>query len=499
MSGRDDAGAPGDRLFEAALADPHALAWLLGPEGTVRRAGDDALALVDAGEGRVVGEPFAATPWWPGDVVAGHVDRATDGEFVRFCAPATGRPVDVVLRPQTADGAVSSVVAVARELLDAGRREKLAALHDAATRLESAGGEDAVFELTVRTAVELLSFDRCAVCTVDGGTAVPRAWSAPLDREGAAGIDPDGRLASRILAEGVVVDGATDEAVDASPGEAVDAADEGGRADDGEYAAVLGVPVGDTAVLLAADPDPGAFDEVDRELADVLAAHAGAALRRVHTERRLRRRNERLEEFASVVAHDLRNPLGAMRANLQVARELDDPEVLDAIERSLDRMDELVAELLELASVGEAATEPERVALAGVARDAWETAAPAGATLSVEDDLRFEADPSRLRQLLENLFDNAVEHGGPGVAVAVGPVDERGFYVADDGPGVPEDEREAVFEHGFTTDDDGTGFGLSIVRRIAEAHGWTPSVVESGAGGARFEFRAVEAAERPED
>jgi signal transduction histidine kinase len=102
------------------------------------------------------------------------------------------------------------------------------------------------------------------------------------------------------------------------------------------------------------------------------------------------------------------------------------------------------------------------------------------------------ADESRLRQLFENLFRNAVEHGGPGVAVTVGPLEGRGFYVADDGPGIPADERDRVRETGYTTADGGTGFGLSIVESIADAHGWGMRLVESETGGARFEFTGVE-------
>jgi signal transduction histidine kinase len=85
-----------------------------------------------------------------------------------------------------------------------------------------------------------------------------------------------------------------------------------------------------------------------------------------------------------------------------------------------------------------------------------------------------------------------VEHGGSDVTVRVGTLDDRpGFYVEDDGPGIPEEVREEVFDRGVTTDDDGTGFGLAIVREIAEAHGWTVRATESDAGGARFEFTGV--------
>jgi signal transduction histidine kinase len=104
----------------------------------------------------------------------------------------------------------------------------------------------------------------------------------------------------------------------------------------------------------------------------------------------------------------------------------------------------------------------------------------------------LDADRTRLVQLFENLFRNAVEHAGDAPGVVVYATDS-GFAVEDDGPGIPEDHRESVFEPGETTAEDGTGFGLAIVRSIADAHGWTVTVGDSETGGARFEVRGVDA------
>ena len=104
------------------------------------------------------------------------------------------------------------------------------------------------------------------------------------------------------------------------------------------------------------------------------------------------------------------------------------------------------------------------------------------------------ADERRLKQLLENLLRNAVEHGGGDVTVRVGDLAD-GFFVADDGPGVPESERERVFETGYTTAEDGTGFGLSIVTDIVEAHDWEIRVTESDGGGGRFDVNGVDIVE----
>jgi signal transduction histidine kinase len=108
----------------------------------------------------------------------------------------------------------------------------------------------------------------------------------------------------------------------------------------------------------------------------------------------------------------------------------------------------------------------------------------------VDLSVALEADSDRLRQLLENLLRNAVVHAAPAPEIRVGSLaDAEGFFLEDDGPGVPEADRERVFEAGYTDHDDGTGFGLPIVRRIADAHGWSVRLTEGPAGGARFEFR----------
>ena len=151
---------------------------------------------------------------------------------------------------------------------------------------------------------------------------------------------------------------------------------------------------------------------------------------------------------------------------------------------------ELMAEWVSAQLERQVVEETEPVDLAVVAPEAWSTVATAEGTLEASEAPSIRVDRSRLVQLLENLFRNAVEHGGDDVSVTVGPIDDpgrAGFYVADDGPGIPEADREAVFDHGYTNRDGETGFGLSIVREIATAHGWTVSAA-SGAGGARFEF-----------
>ncbi|WP_436923031.1 ATP-binding protein [Halosimplex amylolyticum] len=201
-------------------------------------------------------------------------------------------------------------------------------------------------------------------------------------------------------------------------------------------------------------------------------------------EKQLERQNERLERFASAISHDLRNPLEVALGRLEFARTDGDEEHFDAVERSLYRIDGLIDDVLTLAREGEAVSDPEPTDLASVARDAWKVVETADATLDVRTDATLLADGGRLQQLLENVFRNSIEHAGPDVTVTVGDLGARqGFYVADDGPGIPEADRDDVFDSGYSTSEDGTGLGLSIVRTIAEAHGWEVDVAESDAGG----------------
>jgi signal transduction histidine kinase len=216
---------------------------------------------------------------------------------------------------------------------------------------------------------------------------------------------------------------------------------------------------------------------------------------RVRREERLRQQNEQLEQFASVVSHDLRNPLNVLSARTQLARETGKVEHFDAIEAAANRMDQLIDDLLQLARQGQTVGETAEVNLRDVAEDAWATVEAPLADFEIVGDTAFEADPDRLQQAFENLFRNAVDHVGQEVAIRVEPL-EDGFAVEDDGPGIPADERADSFEYGHTTAENGTGFGLSIVSEVVDAHDWDIAVTDGSEGGARFEITGVTTARR---
>lgn len=207
-------------------------------------------------------------------------------------------------------------------------------------------------------------------------------------------------------------------------------------------------------------------------------------------ERALRETNARLESFSSIVSHDLRNPLAIAKGRLDLAMAESNSEHLEEIDRALSRMDTLINDMLAVAREGEAAISPEPVNLHALVTDCWATVETDDATLRNEAEATIVADRDRLRQVLENLLRNAVEHGGQAVTVRAGVFDD-GWFVEDDGAGIPDDELPVAMEAGHTTGTNGAGLGLNIVEGIAEVHGWKPRIESRSGGGTRIEISGV--------
>ena len=294
--------------------------------------------------------------------------------------------------------------------------------------------------------------------------------------------------------------------------------------------------------------DADAVREIDVQTFRPIATAAIGAIerrRRIRTleddRAELKGKNEDLQDFANIVSHDLRNPLSVAEGYLDLAVETGDEEHVQEVKDAHERIDRIIEHTLTLARQGQGIDDAESVDLESVARRAWKTVETPGATLRVADSTTFDADPDRLRQLFENLFRNSVEHGSTssqrgsragdavehgstsppsqaqedamehgsassrsvaddsehggeddGLVITVGTFgDGNGFFVADNGPGIPASERSRIFERGYTDSDDGTGFGLHIVREIVDAHRWSITVTDSDHGGARFEIDGV--------
>ena len=293
--------------------------------------------------------------------------------------------------------------------------------------------------------------------------------------------------------------------------------------DRGELRVAMYVPLGGHGVMSIGHTEPGGFDDMDRELANTLGKLASAALSRIESEAELRATNDRLERLVSFVSHDLRNPLNVAEGRLELAETECTSDHLQSAAAAVQRMDVLIDDLLALAREGTAAVDLEPLALRSVAERSWGHVATGDATMETDSSRLLRADAGRLTQLFENLFRNSVEHGstdsrtesgdsvehgdsvghgdnvehgdsvehGDGVTVTVGALDD-GFFIEDDGAGIPPEHREAVFDVGYSSAGTGTGFGLAIVHEIAETHGWDLTLSESAGGGARFEFTGVD-------
>lgn len=247
-----------------------------------------------------------------------------------------------------------------------------------------------------------------------------------------------------------------------------------------------------TVCFVSKTPRQEPFTEEETLFAELVARLLEHELRRERTDARI----ERLDEFASVLSHDIRGPLTVAIGRIEIAREQHDSEHLREADEALERMEALISDVLAIARQGQRIERTDEVELNRIATDCWGTVVSDRASLTVEGELHFRAAEDRVRRVFENLYWNAIEHGGETVTIRVGPLaDDDGFYIEDDGPGITDDEREAVLRATYTTGDGNLGLGLAIVESITTAHDWDLTVTESATGGARFEFSNVIVAE----
>ena len=355
-------------------------------------------------------------------------------------------------------------------------------LHRAATQLLAARTKQEVYRTAVRAVAHLTSADRCEVLEANGSGLQSRTTVTfgRAEEGGRVGpLDTHESILERVQETGMagLIDDLT--AVPAGDAETV-------------YRSLLCVPIDGHGLLVAADREPGFFSGETFTRMGHLADLVGAALDRFGGGGE---DGSRLEAVAEVISHDVQNAIAVANGRLDLADATADGDQLEAVEAAHDRLLDMTDDLVTLLRTGDSVHSIEPVDVEDAARRAWTTVETAEAEVALVDPPRVMADHSSLCQLLENLFRNAVEHGGEAVTVEVsGLEDGHGFYVADDGPGVPPGEQARVFDLGYTTADGSTGYGLSIVDRIARAHGWDVTVGASAAGGARFEVRGVDPA-----
>ncbi|PPF65057.1 histidine kinase [Clavibacter michiganensis] len=262
-----------------------------------------------------------------------------------------------------------------------------------------------------------------------------------------------------------------------------------------------GVPIGTICI----------FDDVTRDLTDELSGCLALIARQIvdvlelwRATRDLERSNEQLERFAGQVSHDLRNPLTAVAGFIELAA--DSPEVVAApmvaaalfrADAAATRMDSMIADLLDFARLGGSRPRREEIDLdelmTAVLDDLDQAIRITETVVSVDADARVSGDPTLLRALFQNVVANAVKFShaagvDPKVEVKAYALDGTWRITVDDnGPGVPDDQRERVFglmERNVSSETPGLGIGLSTCRRIVDAHGGSIGIDTSPLGGA---------------
>ncbi|WP_440770606.1 sensor histidine kinase [Natronorubrum sp. DTA28] len=266
-----------------------------------------------------------------------------------------------------------------------------------------------------------------------------------------------------------------------------------------------------TVCFVSTGPRSDPFGSDETMFAELIARMLEHELERRRTEAQI----EQLDNFASTVSHDLRSPLTVIQGWIEATEQSANIDYLRKVYPAVDRMQQLLDDVLAAARSGQVIGTVEPISLETITGTAWDQLETGSHELVVETDAVARADQGRLQAVFENLFRNAVEHGSTssvsaesvtsgssstssgGLTITVGDIRDAngnpvGFYVEDDGCGIPESDRESIFETGFTTSSLGTGFGLSIVQSIVTAHDWSIDLTESEAGGARFEITNVD-------
>jgi two-component system sensor histidine kinase KdpD len=264
-------------------------------------------------------------------------------------------------------------------------------------------------------------------------------------------------------------------------------------------------------VVVAGGPGSSGFGEAERRVLATFANQAALAVERGQQEEQRNRalalqETDRLRTaLLNSVSHDLRTPLASIKASASslLDREIrwsdaERDEFLATINSETDRLTRLVHNLLDMSRIEAGALDPHLVEVS-----VTELVGPvvrrarAAASQRVEVDVPEElapvlADPVRLDQVLTNLLDNARRYAGAGpVGVTAGQAGELvELRVVDHGPGIPEPERERVFDQfyrvGGGRQPEGTGMGLAICRGIMQAHGGGLRVEATPGGGATF-------------
>ncbi len=484
------------RRYEAIFNQIYQFTGLLEPDGTLIEANDTALEFGGISREDVLGKKVWNAHWFriPDETqqqTKADVQWAAKGEFVRRELEVQGANstsiIDFSIRPITdEDDTVVLLIPEGQDITHRKEREQqIKGLNHAIEDLLAADTKQEVAEIGVGAARTILGLKANAIHLFDdeSDALVPVAKTPAVDElvgDLPTFVDNDS-IVWRVFTKGTAT--AIDDLRD----------DPEVYNQETPILSELHLPLGEYGILIAGSTTPSEFDDQDVVVGELLAAHIVLVLDELthdqqlrEREEELRQQNERLNQFASMVSHDLRSPLSIALGYLEQYQETGAESNLETVDEALVRMQELLADLTGLARHDVPNEIDTHVFLNDVSQAAWKMVTTRSASLSVVD-YTVAADRSQLQALLENLFRNAVNHGGEDVSVRAGPL-KNGFYVEDTSDEILPTDRENMFDHGYTTGDDGSGIGLTVVSQIAEAHNWSITITENTEGGVRFEF-----------
>lgn len=405
--------------------------------------------------------------------------EAVEGRIEHYVEGGEGRWISTTKVPwYDADGELLGLVGNVRDVTSIKRQGRMMAmLHDASRRLVRAESKAEIGRVAVDIATEIDALPWARVDLFDPETGALETVATVED------VAWDDQSFQRVAAT-------RESKYRTTTGEFVaveDVEHEELKLPDGiEGAGGLRLPLGEHGVI-GLDAGDRTLDPFTIELAHVLAANVEAALDRAEQERRLMAQSERLEEFAALSSHELRNRLQVALGTAERARAEEDITAVDDVIDALGRMDRLVGQLLTLARTGSVSHSTESLALSGIVDTAWHAVGMDGVTLSIADDAIVTADRDALLEVFEMLFRTVLESDSE--HVRAGTLSD-GFYLEDDASTVdPADLFEPTYSDGETSGD-----SAYLVSVIANAHSWTIDVEPRDGGGTRLSFRKVDIA-----
>ena len=207
--------------------------------------------------------------------------------------------------------------------------------------------------------------------------------------------------------------------------------------------------------------------------------------------RELAYHSSQLENFARLLAHELRNPLAIAQGYHQQFQP-QNTEAAEKVTLAHERIETMIDELLDSVERSKVNVKEESIQLGEFAEEVWDNSSirTESATLHVETERTIRGNPIHIEQLLEKLFQNSIEHSEGQVVVRIGDL-EGGFYVEDNGPGIPDSIHSDVVEAGFTTRGHGMGLGLTVVVQIVDLYDWELTLTGSEGGGVRIEITDI--------